>query len=178
MPSIHKHITLLLLAMIFLSWLPQAYGETILLRNIYLANKGDQEKDSPVSILIKDKKLDIISKNTIPIDQVDRAYEGAGGIVLGNLEPGKLASFLVLAKNPKDDIEKLLDTKRYARFANYKGVLLKNYFIRITEESPEGIAAAKQGWLSYSTPPIAVPLNYLDSTRLNKLEGERGSTGC
>ncbi|ARN74225.1 hypothetical protein BST96_08880 [Oceanicoccus sagamiensis] len=162
---------LLALLILWLPLLPHAGAEALLIRNVQMINQGEEQRPL-VSIVIKDNKLDLVSEDTIPIDQVDRAYDAAGGTLLGNLEPGQPASFLILANNSMDDIEKLMDTKRYARFAIYEGELLKNFFRRITVETAEGQAAAKQGWLAYAAPPIAVPLNYRDSTRWNKYEGE------
>ena len=144
------------------------HERSILLRNATLINQGGEQGKITVNILIKDSKLDIITEDLIPIEDAEVSYDAAGGVVLGELNLGEPASFLILRGDPRQNIKLLLDTKTHATFAIHKGDVVKNTFVTIIEETPEEKARSSQGWLAYAPPPLAVPLNYQEEGRWNR----------
>jgi phosphate-selective porin OprO and OprP len=143
-------------------------GKTILVRNVTLAGQGDSEKGLVVNILIKNSELEILTEDFIPLEDADVSYDARGGVVLGELKLGQRASFLVLDGDPAKNVELLLDTKTHATFAIHQGAVLKNTLLPVTEETPEERERTEGGWLAYTAPPLAVPLNYQDDGRWNK----------
>ena len=113
-----------------------AQNETVLLRNVQLISSEDGDATRVVSILIKDGQLDLMSEDLIPIEDADIAYDAAEGIVLGRLELGRPASFLILKEDPRDNVDALLDTKRYATFGIQNGEIVRNRLLGILEETP------------------------------------------
>jgi phosphate-selective porin OprO/OprP len=142
--------------------------KTILIRNATLAGQKDGQDKIAVNILIKNSELDILTQDTIPLDEADVSYDARGGVVLGELKLGEPASFLVLDGDPAENVELLLDTKSHAVFAIHRGAVLKNRLEIVTDETPEELERSQQGWLAYTAPPLAVPLNYQDDSRWNK----------
>lgn len=141
---------------------------SILLRNATLIRPDGDHSTILVNILIKDSKLDILTEDPISLDEADVSYDAGGGVVLGELKLGKPASFLILRGNPRENVKLLLDTKTHATFAIHQGEVIKNTFVTLIEESPEEKERAAEGWLAYSPPPLAVPLNYQNDNRWNK----------
>ncbi len=171
MKSILPYVTLLLLGLGALSPPSHAEGPTILLRNVTLPNtEGGQ--DRVVSVLIKDYTLDISTEDLIPLEDADEAYDARNGILLGKLELGQPAGFLILAGDPRQDVTLLLDTKANADFAIARGQVLKNRYLMIIEETPEERRRAQEGWLAYAAPPLAVPLDYRDTSKFNRFDSE------
>ncbi len=147
-------------------------GKTILLRNVTLAGQGDNEKGLVVNILIKKSQLDILTEDYIPLDEADVSYDAREGTVLGELKLGQPANFLVLDGDPAKNVELLLDTKTHATFVIHRGRVLKNTLLPVTSETPEERERREGGWLAYTAPPLAVPLNYQDDSRWNKFNTE------
>lgn len=143
-------------------------GTTILLRNVSLLSEVAGEKATTVNLLIENGELDVISEDLIPLDEADVAYDAAAGYILGRLNLGEPASFLILGGNPQLFPEMLLDTKQYATFAMLNGEVVKNPFERISEETPEEKARSRQGWMAYTAPPLAVPLDYRNTSKWNR----------
>ena len=163
---------LILTASLILTPLGFAQTErTVLLRNVTLIDR-EGGGDKSVNILIKDSILDIITEDLIPLEDAQVTYDAANGVVLGQLELGQPAGFLILAGDPRKNVEILLDTKTYATFAIAKGRILKNTFETVTIESPEEKKRLEEGWLAYAPPPLAVPLDYQDTSKWNRFDGD------
>ncbi|MEH6589507.1 MAG: porin [Halioglobus sp.] len=143
-------------------------GKTILIRNVTLPGQAGDQEQLVVNILIKKSALDILTEDFIPLDQADVSYDAREGVVLGELKLGEPASFLVLDGDPAKNVELLLDTRAHATFAIHRGSVLKNTLEPVTEETPEERERSQAGWLAYTAPPLAVPLNYQDDSRWNK----------
>ncbi len=160
--------TFALLLVLSTPW-AQADTQTILLRNVTLVDRQGAA-DKQVSILIKDAALDIITEDLIPIDEADESYDAGGGVILGQLNLGEPASFMILDTDPRQDFKVLLDTKTYVSFAIAGGAVVRNRYVMILEETPEEKQRAQQGWLAYTPPPLAVPLDYTDTGRWNRFD--------
>jgi phosphate-selective porin OprO/OprP len=152
-----------------LVWPAIAQSEnTILIRNITLLGQEGEKEKVVVNVLIKSSELNIITQDPIPLDAADIVFDAREGTVMGNLKLGEPASFLVLDGDPSENVELLLDTKTHTIFAIHEGSVLKNTLQTITDESPAERERKQAGWLAYTAPPLAVPLNYKDDGRWNK----------
>ena len=147
-------------------------GRSILIRNATLINQEGEQHKVTVNILVKNTELDIITEDLIPLEEADVSYDAGGGVVMGELKLGEPASFLILDGDPSLNVKLLLDTKTHASFAIYEGVVLKNTFVTIIDETPEEKTRASKGWLAYAPPPLAVPLNYANEDRWNRFNSK------
>jgi len=146
--------------------------QTVLLRNVSLIDPDKDGETVSINILIKDTLLELITEDLIPLKDADVVYDASGGVVLGQLDLGQPAAFLILASDPRQNVEILLDTKRYATFAIANGQVLKNTFVSITEETSEEKKRAGSGWLAYAAPPLAFPLGYKNKDKWNRFSGK------
>ena len=51
-----------------------------------------------------------------------------------------------------------------------RGGIIRNRLEIITDERPDERRRSQGGWLAYSPPPLAVPLNYQDPSKFNRFE--------
>jgi phosphate-selective porin OprO/OprP len=161
-----------LLAVVTLPALAQQTGQSILLRNVILIDREGAKENVQVNLLIRDNLLDIVTQDTIPLEDADETFDAAGGVVLGQLKLGEPASFLILDDDPRENVDVLLDTKTHATFAIRRGIVLKNTYVMVFSETPQERERAAKGWLAYAPPPIAIPLNYRDDRKWNKVDGK------
>jgi phosphate-selective porin OprO/OprP len=142
-----------------------AAPESILIRNVHLIAVDKAGEDAVVTILIKDGKLDLVTKDEVPTTVADLALDARHGYLIGKVQIGEPATFLILAADPREDVEVLLDTNRYAVFAIKQGSIARN----VLETAGETAEAPKTGgWLGYTPPPMALPLTYRDATKWNR----------
>ena len=171
----NKRLTIFLLALLILAGMPgleaqpSATPDDILLRNVILIDPTGQTQDRSVNILIRAGKLNLVTEDKVPGDEAAQVIDAANGFVLGKLVVGEPPNFMILSDDPRENFEVLLDTKTYANFAVHDGVVVRN---RLSEIWPEAVAdePKKSGWLAYTPPPMAVPLNYQDSSKWNRFD--------
>ena len=137
--------------------------QNIMIRNVTVIDQTGKKEDVVVSLLIKQKKLELITQDKITVTEADISFDAEGGFILGTLEVGSLASFLILDQDPRTNVDAILDTKSFAVFAVSKGEVVLNNLIRIDVDSQEQIS----GWRSYSPPAVALPLSYQNSRKWN-----------
>ena len=169
-----KGVVLLAVLVILALWyttLPaQITGpENILLRNVTLMDPTGKTPDRVVNILIRERKLEVITEDKISRDEAEQVINANGGFILGKLEVGELPSFMILSEDPRENFDVLLDTRTYARFAVHEGVVVKNRLLDEVEDNPED-EPIKTGWLAYTPPPLAIPLSYADTSKWNRWE--------
>jgi phosphate-selective porin OprO/OprP len=143
--------------------------ENILVRDVTLMDPTGKTEDRVVNILIRDRKLDVITEDKISRDEAELVINAEGAFILGKLEVGELPNFMILSEDPRENFEVLLDTRVYARFAVHDGVVVKNRFLDEVDENPED-EPLKTGWLAYTPPPLAVPMDYADTSKWNRWE--------
>ena len=144
-------------------------SDRIIVTNARLVGRDAPTQDVAVNVLIVDGELSVVTKDELVIQPGDVAVDANGGFLFGQLALGAKPSFVILDKDPREDVGVLLDTKTYARFAVREGVIIKNEL----ESMPVSPADAepKQRFLkAYTPPPIAVPIRYFDSRKWNKFE--------
>lgn len=140
--------------------------EKILIRNVTVIDQSGRTDDLVVSILIQNHELEMISQDKIPLSEADITLDASEGFVLGKLDLGVPATFIILEKDPSTDVDVILDTKNYAVFAISKGNVVLNKLKRIDTEQSVGDGS----WLSYAPPPIALPLSYQNKRKWNVLK--------
>jgi phosphate-selective porin OprO/OprP len=142
---------------------------SILVRNAILLDPTGQASDRQVNILISNGVLDVITEDKISRDQADLVVDAARGFILGKLAVGEPPNFMILDQDPRENFEALLDTKTSANFAMHDGRIVRNRLVEVQLEIPED-EPTKSGWLAYTPPPMAVPMNYQDASQWNRFE--------
>jgi phosphate-selective porin OprO/OprP len=147
----------------------QQDAEDILVRNVTLIDPTGQGDDRLVNILVRAGKLEVITEDKISSDEAAQVVDAGGGFILGKLEVGSPPNFMILSADPRERFEVLLDTRTYADFAMHDGRVVRNRLPRVLGKEPEQ-EPVKTGWLAYTPPPLAVPLNYRDTSKWNRFE--------
>jgi phosphate-selective porin OprO/OprP len=140
----------------------------ILIRNARLIDRDGQTEDHNVSILIKETKLFIVTMDEVDLEEGMTAYDAGNGVLLGTLDIGKQASFLIVDKDPSEEIEVLLDTKKHVTFAIRQGVIKVNHLLDVGSPVTETSEKKIPRWIAYSPPPMALPLTYQDQAKWNR----------
>lgn len=168
-----KCLQLLLCATIFAS-LAHAQivdPQNVLIRNVQLIEGGEKTEGISVNILIKDNKLEVVTKDEVPIEEAAMAVDARGGYLFGQLKIGETPSFIILNQDPRENFEVLLDTNLFTIFAVHEGRLFRNNLFEVAEEEIEE-KPQRLGWRAYSPPPMALPLSYQDTTKWNRWEAK------
>jgi len=146
-----------------------ADSDRIIVANARLVGRNAPTQDVAVNVLIVDGQLSVVTKDELVIQSGDVAVDANGGFLFGQLALGAKPSFVILDKDPREDVGVLLDTKMHARFAVREGVIIKNELVSMPVSPAD--AEPKQRFLkAYTPPPIAVPIRYFDSRKWNKFE--------
>ena len=140
----------------------------VLVRNVTLIDPAGGADDRRVNILVRAGKLEIITEDKISSAEADRVEDARGGFILGKLEVGSPPNFMILSADPRERFEVLLDTRTYADYAMHDGRVVRNRLPPVAEQPHE--EPVKAGWLAYTPPPLAVPLNYRDTSKWNRFE--------
>lgn len=148
----------------------QALGpEDILVRNVVLIDPSAEAEDRVVNILIRDRKLEVVTEDKISRDEAEQVVNADRGFIVGKLELGEEPSFMIFREDPRENFEVMLDTKSYTSFAVSKGVVVRNRLLEVFDDEPED-EPVKTGWLAYTPPPMAIPLDYADTSKWNRWE--------
>ena len=142
---------------------PLSSAEAILVRNVTVMDQSGNTEDVAVSILIRNKKLKLVTRDKIELKEADIAFDAKGAFILGKLEVGGPASFIILDRDPRTNDEVMLDTRSYAVFAVSKGEVVLNKLIRIDVDLSHQV----RGWQSYAPPAIALPISYQNRRKWN-----------
>lgn len=147
--------------------------QNVLIRNVYLIEGGDATKGALVTLLIRDNKLEIVTKDEVPAKEAAMVVDARNGFLLGQLKIGEMPSFIILNQDPREDFNVLLDTSFYTVFAVHDGRLFANNLFEVEEE--EALPEEETGqirWRAYAPPPMALPLTYADTTKWNRWESK------
>jgi len=143
---------------------------SIILENVTMIDKLGEDEDETVNIVIKDGYLDLVTKDGMPEEPGVPVYNANGAVLLGVLDIGKPAGFLLLDESPRDNVDILLDTKTHAVFAIARGEIRRNRLLKATSK-PE----KPSGWFAYTPPPISLPMNYELSSKWNHFQWDKAS---
>ena len=137
--------------------------QKIMIRNVTVIDQTGKTEDVVINMLIDQKKLELITRDNIALDKADIAFDANGGFILGTIDVGSLATFLILDQDPRTNVDVILDTKSYSVFAVSKGEVVLNKLTRIDLDSQEQLS----DWQSYAPPPVSLPLSYQNSRKWN-----------
>ena len=137
--------------------------QKIMIRNVTVIDQTGKSGDVVVSMVIDQKKLELVTQDKIGMTEADIAFDANGGFILGKLEVGSPAAFIILDQDPRTNADVLLDTKLFAVFAISKGDVVLNKLIRIDVDAQEQIRT----WQSYAPPAVALPLSYQNKRKWN-----------
>ena len=143
--------------------------ENILVRNVTLIDPARESEDKIVNILIRERKLDVVTEDKISRKEADQVVNANKGFIVGKLEVGEPPSFLIFREDPRENFDVMLDTKTYSSFAVHEGVVVKNRLLEVFEDNQVD-EPVKTGWLAYTPPPMAIPLSYADTSKWNRWE--------
>jgi phosphate-selective porin OprO/OprP len=145
----------------------------ILITDVTLINRQEGAEDVVADLLITDGQLEVITKDDIETEAADLVVDGKGGFLLGKLEIGTSPNFVILDKDPREEIEVLLDTKAHIQFAVKGGEIVVNNLPQIAVQ-PAELNKRKEhsGWLAYEPPPLALPLSYQTGKKWNRFESK------
>lgn len=146
--------------------------QNVLIQNVHIVGgeNADEEK-APVSVLIRDNKLEIITQDEIALEDGTVTIDGDGGFVVGTLVVGETPSFIILDEDPEENFDVLVDSGPHVVFAVNNGELVRNNLFEAQKSAFEvAKEATTSGWLAYTPPPMAIPSSYMDSTKWNKWE--------
>ncbi len=141
----------------------------LLVRNVMLIDPTGQVEDRRVNILMRAGLLEVVSADKIARSEAQWVLDAEDGYVLGKLEVGEAPNFMVLSKDPRENFEVLLDTREFAVFAIHNGTVVRNRLIEVDWHDEEH-EPRTGGWLAYTPPPMAVPMNYRDTSKWNRFE--------
>ena len=136
-----------------------------------MIDPDEKTEDKIVEILIEDKKLSLVTEDTIPRENSDLVVDANKGVLIGSLKLGTPSSFMIFDKDPREDFKVMLDTNRHAVFALHEGEIYRNNLAIVDKTAPDE-QVKKDGWLAYTPPALAVPTNYQDTSRWNRWESK------
>ncbi|GAA0877081.1 hypothetical protein GCM10009119_00490 [Algoriphagus jejuensis] len=154
--------------------------DSVLVRNVQLLSLEDTV-NLRVSLIILDKKLELVTRDDIKSAPGAKVYDGKGGFLMGRVAIGEAPSFVVLKENPRENFDIFLNTKDYVIFAMEEGLIVTNILSQVKLETEEEAVAEEEetkereqsrrfAWTSYNPPPMAVPFNYYSSRKWNRFE--------
>ena len=141
--------------------------------NVHLIDRHGIAEDVIVNIHISDSKLRVVTRDDFVAKTEEDVVDAQEGFLMGSLDVGQPAAFIILDKDPRKNREVLLDTKAHSRFAILDGVIVSNKLPKVaaapsgTDRTPE-----QSKWRAYTAPPLAIPLDYHDTTKWNRFEGK------
>ena len=168
---------------------PGSNDVTILVKNAILVDSNGEGGDQQINLFIKNGILKMVSADTVPEESFDFVIDARQGYILGELDVGNLANFIILDKNPIEHFETLLDTKTHATLVIREGIIVldrlnplsknpkkevknspkKESSKNLQKTTPE-IEYKKPNWFAYSAPPIALPAFYRNSHKWNQFK--------
>jgi len=145
---------------------------SLLVENAVLAEPGGEGEPQTISLLIEKGRLRMVTADAMPEGAVGQVVDARQGYVLGQLEVGAPATFMILDHNPLEDFEALLDTKGHAVFVVKEGYVVRN---RLLAASTLHASEKKKAWFAYSAPPFVLPTAYRNKKRWNRYDGKLAS---
>jgi phosphate-selective porin OprO/OprP len=130
--------------------------QNLLIKNVYINSPEDETEPDLTNIRIRDGLLNLVSKDKIKEDEGARTLDAGGSYVLGILNVGAPAKFMILDEDPVADVMILLATERHVVFAINDGEILINRLVDPVPEPPTPEDNEDQ-WLAYDPPPFALP---------------------
>ena len=153
-----------LLCLLFIALSTHAQsGPSLLLRNAMIMDPAGETTSVNVSLLVTGGILELVTADDIDRPEGVRSYDAAKGFVLGALNLGEPASFMILNGDPRKDVSLILDTKQYSDFAVYKGDVVRNSLAPHKLAQNTNNSQNQRRWLAYTPvpPDYSIVLNLL-----------------
>jgi phosphate-selective porin OprO/OprP len=142
-------------------------AQDLVIKDVTLLSADDPGGTVLVTVIIEGGVLEFLTQDDVGGDGETPTYDGSGNFLLGQLEPGSVASFIVLDVNPRDDFTAILDTRAHTVFAIHDGFVTFNTLPRTYGRDEE---TARKGWLAYTPPPLALPTGYRNTRQWNRFD--------
>jgi len=147
--------------------------QNVLVKNVHIVSAESKEDDAPVNVLVRDNKLEIITRDEVKLEDGTVTVDGEGGFLLGTLKIGETPSFFILDEDPTKNFSVLIDSGPHVVFAVNDGELVKNSLFEVQKSAYEiAQQATTSGWMAYTPPLMALPTGYSDDTKWNKWESK------
>jgi len=149
----------------------QAKGDaSIIIENVLIMDKAGQEIDETVNIFINSGNLEIVTRDELPDQPEVIRYDAKDAVLIGMLNVGDPATFLLLNESPRENADILLDTKSHAIFGIARGEIRRNRLLRAGTKPKK-----PQGWFAYTPPPFALLLNAESARKWNHFNWDKAS---
>lgn len=139
-------------------------SQKIVITNVTFISPTKDKKKTLASLIIQDKLFDLVTQDEVKVKKSDIVFDAQQGFILGTLEPGTIANFMILDDDPHENIEILLDTKKHVLLAIRNGIIIRNNLKKesnITSASPVKKKKTKRaGWIAYTPPQILLQSVY------------------
>ena len=156
----------------FSSFSESAKAESLLVKNVVLSGFDGGGEDQVVSLWIENGTLEMVTKDPCPEKSITLVVDAQQGIVLGKLNVGEPANFMILDEDPSVNFEALLDTKTHAVFVLKEGVIVRNLLMPAAPESDEPDAEKPKEWFAYNAPPMALSTSYKNAEKWNRFRSK------
>jgi phosphate-selective porin OprO/OprP len=145
--------------------------QKIVIYNVTFVDPEKKGKSTTANLVISNKLFDLVTQDNIEVSPGDIIFDAQSGFILGSLESGEIANFMILDADPHENIDALLDTKKHVLLAIRDGVIIRNNLKQESNisalEEQKRIKPKRAGWLAYTPPPIVLPSNYKDANWIN-----------
>ena len=142
----------------------------IIIENVLIVEPGDDIDPTLVSVQIVNGIVAAVSREPIVAPEGARVVDADQGYLLGSIEIGLPARFILLDQNPAEHFEVLSDTQSHTVFSIDGGQIV------IDELGASVIQAADSrvtgGSISHQPPPVAKPHVETSDSRWNAFDGE------
>ncbi len=145
---------------------PQLPGDSTIVHNVFMLSQTDTA-DLKVSVVIVGGRLELVTTDDISSVPGSEVYNGREGFLMGRIEIGQPANFVVLSENPRENFNIFLNSREYIVFAMESGRIVSNQ-LRSERMDAEETRIRRLTWTAYNPPPMAVPFNYYSSRKWNK----------
>ena len=146
--------------------------DRLLIRNAVLIN-DDEKQDRVIQLVISKGELSLVTTDAVPEESGDHIIDARSGVILGRLDLGEPASFMILDEDPRENFEALLDTQSHAVFVMKRGTVVRN---RLGEEvitaADSKTPEEQPQWFAYSPPPFALPVSYQKTQKWNRFRSK------
>jgi len=143
---------------------PEVIEQKIVIRNVTFVDPAKKNKSTTANLVITNKLFDLVTQDDIDVGHGDIIFDAQNGFILGSLESGEIANFLILDENPHENIEALLDTKKHILLAIRNGIVIRNNLKQESNLSstspPKKRKTKRAGWIAYTPPQIALQSVY------------------
>lgn len=152
---------------------PEPIVDRLVIQNALLHVEGVEGGTEVVNLLIEKGTLSVITKDTISQKESDLAIDAKKGVIMGDLQEGSPATFMILVEDPRKNFDVLLDTQTFASFVIKDGLIKRNRLRPSSSEIEEEKGIVEEsGWFAYNAPPMSLSTYYQNQDKWNRFESK------